>query len=323
VATLLVAPEQGTGRGTLFEIIKGLVGDDNYAVVERAKLFGEGSQGQYNDWRAERVVAVVNELLAGETGGGFVHRRQEMYEHLKVIAEPAAVKFEVIAKFERRRTALSCASLFIATNNRNALPLPQNDRRFAVITCAPEGLHKAPDGLMERIHAAKDQAWFLSAVWHRLAELGVDWGEIMQPPHFAGRAEMIAANLSELDDVIADALAEVAGDYVAFGHLREVVKRKLAAAGMSDEPKWQSRMLNVLSVPYNPLGWVYGTKRYKVQRPDGSTILLRVIARGGDFTAIEAAGMSERAALMSQSDPAAVLARKMTERGLSVVERPE
>jgi len=320
-AVLLVATQQGTGRGTLFAALEGLFGVDNCATVERSKLFGEGGQGQFNDWRADSLLVFVNELLAGQSGGGFQHKRLENYEQLKVIAEPAAVRFEVIAKFKERRVARACASLFIATNNRNALPLPTNDRRIAVLTNGQVRLDKVANDLNGRFHAAKAQPWFLSAVWHHLAALTVDWAAVMTPPHFAGRAAMISANASELDDVIADVLAEVPGDYVAYETLRERVRRKLAALGMSEEPKWQTRMLNALNVTHGPLGWVSGGERVSVLRGDGSKGKVKIVARGGDFRAMESATMEDRQALLAWEGgaEASAMAAKMRERGLTVV----
>lgn len=321
--TLLVTPAQGTGRNTLFSVLEGLFGAWNCTPVERAKLFGEGSQGQFNDWRAGHVIAYVSELLAGEAGAGFTSRRQAMYEHLKVIAEPAPVRFEVVGKYAERRMARACAALFVATNNRNALPIPPEDRRVAVLTCSGVPLADAPQGLLYRIHEAKGASWFLSAVWARLRALPVDWDAVMLPPKFAGRAAMIEANRSELDDVLDDVLSTVPGNYIPFGVLRERVRRKLAAEGILDETKrWAGRLLDTLSAPGNPSGWVYSaTRRHKVARPDGSIIHLRAVARGGDFAALDAATPTARAGLLGLTG--STLSDAMAARGLRVVRGDE
>lgn len=341
VAVLLVAAQQGTGRGTLFQIIEGLFGGRNCITLDRNKLFGKEGQGQYTDWRANRLVGFVHELLAGEGGGSFHHRRQEMYEHLKIVAEPESQTFDVVEKFKGTRSAVAHLSLIMATNHRNALPLEPNDRRIAVLSCGSTKLDDAAH--LQTLHRLKRDPGFLSAVWDELRGVDVDWDQVMRPPMTTGRDAMIAANVSDLDAVVMDVLDELPGDIITMGALRERINRRLRSANVDDRG-WQNRVTNLLSNPYNLTGWVYHPERVKIQRPGDRWDKLpkvRVVARntgprqedGADpwtrvsaFDAFLGASVTERAAMMRAEDPNARLSdalKNARERGLRVVEQPE
>lgn len=283
VVTLLVAPQQGTGRGSLFMLLEGLFGRRNCITLDRNKLFGRDGQGQYTDWRAGRLLGFVHELLAGEGGGGFQHRRLEMYEHLKVVGDPAAMTFDVVEKYKGTRDAVAHISLFIATNHMNALPIQAGDRRIAVISGGKVKLDDVP--MLQAIHDVKDDAAFLAAVWADLLSVVVDWDQIMRAPQTDGREAMIEENSSDLDTLIAEVLEKVPGDFITIGALRDRVRRKLIAAGMEDEPKWQSRMSNMLSLHDNACGWVYSRHRYKVAKEGAENLsedylFMQIVARG-------------------------------------------
>ncbi|XAI95334.1 DNA primase/polymerase [Nostoc phage Nsp-JY18] len=332
VATLLVASQQGTGRGTLFQIIEGLFGGRNCITLDRNKLFGTEGQAQYTDWRANRLVGFVHELLVGDGGASLHHRRQEMYEHLKIVAEPESQTFDVVEKFKGTRSAVSHLSLMMATNHRNALPLEPNDRRIAVLTCGDTKLDDVP--ALQALHKLKRDPAFLAMVWDELLGVAVDWDQVMRPPMTAGRAAMIEANVSDLDGIVMDVLEELPGDIITMGALRERINRRLRSAGIDDR-NWQNRVLNLLSNPYNPTGWVYHPDRITIQRESDRWDKLpkvRVVARetrvrgvgpGSAFEAFKAADPKARAAMMRAEDPNAKLSaalQKAQERGIRPVE---
>lgn len=324
VATLLVAEEMGTGRGTLFHIMEGLFGGRNCTTLNRTVLFGKDGQGQYTDWRAGHLIGFVHELLAGEDGGGFHHQRKTMYEHLKEVVEPSAVRFKVIEKFKGAREAWSFLSLFIATNHGNALPVERNDRRIAVLTCGGEKLDARAD--LQRLHEAKGDAGFLAAVWSDLLAVEVNWDHVMRVPYTAGRAAMITANRSTFDELIDGVLAEVPGDVVSMVALRQRVERKIRAEG-HDGHKWQSRLEGYLSDKRNGSGWFYTRDEVNFTRAAGGGRLQRSFVYRGEaaraaFTALSA---SERLAAMRAEDPGKVVspteasARTL---GLRLAEKP-
>ena len=334
VATLLVASQQGTGRGTLFQIIEGLFGERNCITLDRNKLFGSEGQAQYTDWRANRLVGFVHELLVGDGGASLHHRRQEMYEHLKIVAEPESQTFDVVEKFKGTRSAVSHLSLMMATNHRNALPLEPNDRRIAVLTCGDTKLDDVP--ALQALHKLKRDPGFLAVVWDELLGVEVDWDQVMRPPMTEGRAAMIEANVSDLDGIVMDVLEELPGDIITMGALRERINRRLRSASVDDR-NWQNRVLNLLSNPYNPTGWVYHPDRITLQREGdrwGQLPKVRVVARktgaptpqtgapGSPFEAFKKADPRARVAMMLAEDPNAKLSaalQKARERGIGSV----
>jgi hypothetical protein len=330
VVTLMVAPHQGTGRGTLFVLLEFMFGRRNCITLDRNKLFGKEGQGQYTDWRAGRLFGFVHELLAGDSGGGFQHRRLEMYEHLKVVGDPAAMAFDVVEKYQGTRAAVAHVSLMIATNHLNALPIQYGDRRIAVIRGGAVKLDDVP--ALRAMHAAKTDPLFAAVVWEVLAAVEVDWDMVMQAPMFEGREAMIEENTSDLDTVISDVLERLPGDFITIGALRDQVKRRLTAEGLEDEAKWHSRMSNMLSAHDNPTGWVFLRKRYPAAPPGASTtagalLKVQIVARGeGGHARFSALSMHERYLSSLGAGQRAELASAIERarvKGIGVVSPPE
>jgi hypothetical protein len=199
VAVIMVAEEFGSGRGTLFDILDLLFGESYVVPCSFGELTGTAAGARFNARLADALIAVVNEAVA-EDGEQQAQRRLN-YEALKNTIDPSPTarrRFE--AKGQHAYAQRSATSVMIATNHRDVVKLPGNDRRFSVITCGAR---------MTKEDAAKIRAWMAAA-----ENIGALYGALLNtpavpatefdpfdtPPPFAGRLEMIGMGTSRLED---------------------------------------------------------------------------------------------------------------------------
>ena len=190
IAVIMVAEEFGTGRGTLFDILELLFGEDYVVPCTFGELTGTAAGARFNDRIANALIATVNEA-ADEDGYQQAWRRLD-YEALKNAIEPsptARQRFE--AKGQHAYAQRSARTTMIATNHRDVVKLPPADRRFCVVTCGSK---------MTLAERAAIRAWMAVSenigVLHRALlmrpavplDVFDPYGD---PPPFAGRLEMI------------------------------------------------------------------------------------------------------------------------------------
>ena len=87
VAVIMVAEEFGTGRGTLFDILELLFGEDYVVPCTFGELTGKSAGARFNDRLANALFALVNE--ADDEDGHLQARRRMTYEALKNAIEPS------------------------------------------------------------------------------------------------------------------------------------------------------------------------------------------------------------------------------------------
>jgi hypothetical protein len=137
VAIIMVAEKFGSGRGTLFEILERVFGEDYVVPCEFSELIGKSPAARFNDRLANALFATVNE--ADDEDGHQQARRRLNYEALKNAIEPSPTarrRFE--AKNQHAYAQRSARSTIIATQHRVVVKLPRDDRRICVLTCGEE-----------------------------------------------------------------------------------------------------------------------------------------------------------------------------------------
>jgi Family of unknown function (DUF5906) len=133
IAVIMVAEKFGTGRGTLFEILTLVFGERYVWPCSFGELTGASASARFNAHLANTLIAVVNEAV--DEDGHQQSRRRLTYEALKNAIDPAPTalrRYE--AKGQHAFSQLSAMSVIIATNHRDVVKLPREDRRFCVIT---------------------------------------------------------------------------------------------------------------------------------------------------------------------------------------------
>ncbi|MGL1921591.1 MAG: bifunctional DNA primase/polymerase, partial [Hyphomicrobiales bacterium] len=132
-AIIMVARDFGTGRGTFGVLLKLLFGNRYVKNVSFDIFSGQNYQSQYTEWALNALFAIVNESSA--TGDVSSYKaKHNVYEHLKETVEPRPTEKQYVLKGEGSIDAVSSLTSIIMTNNPDAIPLPEDDRRFAVLT---------------------------------------------------------------------------------------------------------------------------------------------------------------------------------------------
>jgi len=330
---VMVAERQGTGRGTLFDMLGCVLGRRHVKNVSAVQLIGGGSQSQYTDWLEESLVVTCDEVLAGDdTGGAMAWKRREVYERLKAMVDPRPRIVPIVRKGLPNYQTEVYASFLLATNNVNALPLSPDDRRIAVITNTGVPLVEHGD-FLERLNVWRsDEGFtddFCASVFTALREVKVDWSSVRESPRWMlGRARMLEANETDLDGVLENILEGLDGDFILGHHLRERVGRSLEANGLIGDVKhWWSKTQDVLS-RMNRLGWRRMDGRHKYAPKDMTSNVSVVFYRekGAGPDAWLAASRDERVRLWAGGDPAARkaaldLGRRMAEKGIKVIDK--
>lgn len=330
---VMVAERQGTGRGTLFDMLGCVLGRRHVKNVSAVQLIGGGSQSQYTDWLEESLVVTCDEVLAGDdTGGAMAWKRREVYERLKALVDPRPRVVPIVRKGLPNYQTEVYASFLLATNNVNALPLSPDDRRIAVITNTGVPLVENGDFLERLNEWRSDEGFtdeFCASVFAALREVKVDWSSVRESPRWMlGRARMLEANETDLDGVIENILEGLDSDFILGHHLRERVGRSLEANGLiSDVKHWWSKTQDMLS-RMNRLGWrrMDGRHKYapKEMTSNVSVVFYREKGAGPDVWL--SASREERVKLWAGGDPAARkaasdLGRRMAEKGIKVVDK--
>jgi hypothetical protein len=199
IAVIMVAEEFGTGRGTLFDILELLFGEDYVVPCRFGVLTGAAAGARFNDRLANALIATVGE--AADEDGYQQARRRLDYEALKNSIEPsptARQRFE--AKGQHAYAQRSARTTFVATNHRDVIKLPRADRRVCVVTCGRK---------MTPIERTEIRSWMavpenIGALYRALlAKPAVPldvFDPYGDPPPFAGRLKMIGMGETRLED---------------------------------------------------------------------------------------------------------------------------
>jgi hypothetical protein len=199
IAIIMVAEAFGSGRGTLFDILELLFGKDYVVPCTFGELTGRAAGARFNAQMANALVLVVNEAVAED--GEQQSKRRIDYEGLKNAIEPSPTarrRFE--AKGQQAYAQRSAATLNIATNHRDIVKLPRDDRRISVLTCG---------GRMTEQQTAEIRTWMvdpenIGALYRELLDAPAvptaEFNPFDNPPPFAGRREMISMARSGLED---------------------------------------------------------------------------------------------------------------------------
>lgn len=226
-AVIMLAEDFGTGRGTLGVLIGKLFGPRYVRSLPFSIFAGKTYQSQYNEWAVGALVVVVSE--SSESDGSTYQTKHNTYEHLKEIVDPRPTEREVVVKTRGNYRAISPASYIIATNNEDAIPLPADDRRFAVLT---NGRPQDMDYWNE-INAWMDREENIAAFHRELMLIDTkDYSPFAVPPKSAGKRNMVEASRSDLDRALEVAIASLQSDVVVMEQLVPLVQR------VADQESW-------------------------------------------------------------------------------------
>ncbi|MES2255045.1 MAG: primase-helicase family protein [Pseudomonadota bacterium] len=121
---LLISERQGTGKSTLGNILRQLIGPSNVSMPSEQTI----TDSDFNSWRAHKRLAIVNEIYSGD--------RRKCYDRLKgVISDD---DFDVHLKHQDPYPLENYLHALACSNSMKALHLEDDDRRFLVPTVTEE-----------------------------------------------------------------------------------------------------------------------------------------------------------------------------------------
>jgi hypothetical protein len=210
VGVIMVAEKFGTGRGTLFEILERVFGEDYVVPCEFGELTGKSQGARFNDRLANALIATVNE--ATDEDGHLQARRRLDYEALKNAIEPSPTarrRFE--GKGQHAYAQRSARSTLIATQHRDVVKLPRDDRRICVITCGAKMTTEEREGIRAWM-AIPENIGALHRAFLATPAAPLDvFDPFGDPPPFAGRLEMIGMGETRLEDAYGAAIEALEG----------------------------------------------------------------------------------------------------------------
>lgn len=257
---LMIADQQGTGRGTLFDMMRVAVGKPYYRSISSIELLGAGGQGAYTDWAAQSLLVTVEEVMAGaDSGGNMGWKRREAYERIKQLVDPRQRVMEIRRKGLQNYSQEVFFSLLLATNHLDALPLDRNDRRIAVLI--------QPNIRFEDVPALKAlvDPWrasgafgddFGAALRGYLMSVAVDFDALRIAPELSGGREVMRDNNEgDLEDILRGVLSKTPGDYILNRDLKRRMHNAITAEGEGDHLKnWWVKTQDILKRA-NGFGW--------------------------------------------------------------------
>jgi hypothetical protein len=232
VAVLMVALHQGTGRGTLFSIIRLLFGSHLCVTVDFGSRTGSRSGSEFNEREAHALFVFVNEAVEEE--GHKYGRRNTAYDMLKERLDPSGTEQRMyMAKGQMPFWCEPAASTIIASNHGNAVRLPKDDRRIAVIL--------NPDEKMTIAERDEIRAWMAEpaniAELARRLEAAVHDKAAFDPydaPTFQGKLDMIDLAVTDIEDAWAQAKVLMPAELFTMTQALTMVQTLQPAAATAD-----------------------------------------------------------------------------------------
>jgi hypothetical protein len=205
IAVIMVAEEFETGRGTLFNILELLFGEDYVVPCTFGELTGTASGARFNDRLANALIATVNEAV--DEDGHQQARRRLNYEALKNLIEPSPTarhRFE--AKNQHAYAQRSARTTMIATNHRDVVKLPAEDRRISVVTCGSKMTPAERLDIRAWMAAPENIGALQRALLMRPAVPLDVFDPYGDPPPYRGRLAMIGMGETQLEDAFGTAI---------------------------------------------------------------------------------------------------------------------
>lgn len=319
VGVIMVAKRFGVGRGTLFDIVEPLFGRDHVNNIGGRNLIGADSQGQYTEWLANALLVTTDEMLPdGDDGMATAWRRKQAYERLKERVDPRARQMQIVRKTLPNYQDMVYASFIMATQHENALPIPEGDRRFTVLTNNRTTLQQNVP-LMKRINAMRSKdidPAFVSVLADTLAQRDVSAFNAHLPPEFKGKRLMTDANVGEIEGIVEEVLDGMPYDWCTLDSALDRVERILIRRNIKDNmPKWRSSASDQIKLAWdhNGRGYVAEDRRRKAQ------IMLRDADASHVFDDLTLAERAEQHAEMSNADSGPTAKMRALRQGLSEV----
>jgi hypothetical protein len=196
---MVAADSYGTGRGSLITLLSDVFGERYIERISFETLAGHGSQSQYNEWLVDNLIVAVDEAKEATQANSKWQARQNAYEQLKSVIDPASRELQIKRKGIKNGKARTFASVIIATNHSDALVVPRGDRRLAVL----ENGKPMPQDYWDRFHAWRGNPSNVSAFVREIKTTSLaGYNPYASPPMTRSKVDMVDAGESGLDRAV-------------------------------------------------------------------------------------------------------------------------
>lgn len=186
ITILHVATAHGTGRGWISQLMERVLGKWNCSRT-RMKILCDN---QFHDYLYHTLLCTIDEVRENT-------KRYEVNDKIRdVLTEP---RFEVNSKYGKKMTIDIFTGFLFYTNHIDALVLPEEDRRIAVLGGPAVAAQEAH---YTRLYAALDDNDFIAQIYSYLMSIDMTQFNWQRAPDTPQRRLMIASNKSELETEI-------------------------------------------------------------------------------------------------------------------------
>ena len=209
---LMITGVQGSGKNTLVDIIRPIVGSSNARVIG-----GEALQSRFNSELVDVQALAIDEVVHRD-GWAIANAIKPLITDDTILAE---------AKRENRRRATTPRLIFILSNDRTPLPLEPGDRRFFV---PAYGTSKLSTEFYTALHAALDHE--VPAFYAELLKRDVSgFNPKAAPPITQAKLELQAAVRPPLERQLREMIEDRRGVFACDVVIPQAVMIELRMAG--------------------------------------------------------------------------------------------
>ncbi|EKC9999322.1 DUF5906 domain-containing protein [Escherichia coli] len=256
ISILHVATAHGTGRGWVSQLMERVLGPWNCART-RMKILCDN---QFHDYLYNTLLCTIDEVREND-------KRYEVNDKIRdVLTEP---RFEVNRKYGSKKTMDIYTGFLFYTNHFDALALPEEDRRIAVLG-GPD--FAATEEHYASLYGALSDSDFIAQVYWYL--MGVDLSRFnwQRAPETKERLLMIESNKSDVEAALIEILDNPPVPAMTY---QQIVNAILAEAGIDVEIN-QKHITRVLKER---------TKREPVRvKIDGFVYRIWILVKNNDFS---------------------------------------
>lgn len=256
ISILHVATAHGTGRGWVSQLMERVLGPWNCART-RMKILCDN---QFHDYLYNTLLCTIDEVREND-------KRYEVNDKIRdVLTEP---RFEVNRKYGSKKTMDIYTGFLFYTNHFDALALPEEDRRIAVLG-GPD--FAASEDHYASLYGALSDSDFIAQVYWYL--MGVDLSRFnwQRAPETKERQLMIESNKSDVESALIEILDNPPAPAMTY---QQIVNAILTEAGMDVEIN-QKHITRVLKER---------TKREPVRvKIDGFVYRIWVLVKNNEFS---------------------------------------
>jgi hypothetical protein len=236
-ALVMVANQSyGVGRSWIGKLLAKLLPNE----VNNVSLdVFNGYAGQFNEFAARSQFIIIEEAL--EAGGQKWSEGKRAYETMKDFVDPSVQHAKrVNTKYGKVTYESYYFNTLIFTNHADALNLPANDRRFAVMSNATERRDRA---YYQPLHDMVDDDDLpkLEAVRRFLLNRDVSQFDPVYPPNSKAKTQMIMSTDTPVDELFAAVLALISKSAATTDQIDAAIEKAADYLGFTDSYSFNYR----------------------------------------------------------------------------------